>query len=65
MNATPSPFKDNPDGSREFVCSECDAPVLQAVSDGFDFPVCKVCRWFGERPQIPKEVRARYTWRVI
>jgi hypothetical protein len=20
-----------------------------------DFPVCLICRWFDERPQIPKE----------
>lgn len=52
-------FTDNLDGSREFTCSECGSRVLQAVSDGFDFPVCFECRWFEERPQIPAEVRER------
>lgn len=58
-----SPFKDNPDGSREFVCSDCGSSVLQAVNDGFDFPVCWLCRYFSEHPQIPAEVRDRITGR--
>lgn len=40
----------NADGSVQFTCSECGNDVFQAVDDGFDFPVCVECRWFGERP---------------
>lgn len=54
-----SPFQDNADGSREFDCTGCDMHVVQAVSDGFDFPVCCLCRWFDERPHIPAEVKGR------
>lgn len=43
-----------PDGSVEFTCTECKYDVYMAVDDGFDTPVCLTCRWFGERPQIPK-----------
>jgi len=31
--------------------------VFCAVDDGFEFPVCMECRWFGERPQIKRPVR--------
>ena len=56
---TVSPFQNNPDGSREFNCTSCGTRVVQCVSDGFDFPVCAICRWFDERPQIPLEVKLR------
>lgn len=42
-----SPFQNNADGSREFTCTSCGTHVIQCVSDGFDFPVCSICRWFG------------------
>jgi hypothetical protein len=60
MTIEPSPFKNNPDASREFTCTGCGFRVYQAVAD-FDFPVCVTCRWFDERPQIPAEVKARFT----
>lgn len=44
-----------PDGSVEFICSECESHVFCAVDDGFDFPICMECRWFGERPQVPRQ----------
>jgi hypothetical protein len=47
----------NADGSVEFVCTDCRMNVLCAVDDGFEFPVCMECRWFGERPQIKRPVR--------
>lgn len=55
------PFQNNPDGSREFTCTGCGHRVYQAFSDGFDFPVCVICRWFDHRPQIPAHVRDGYT----
>jgi hypothetical protein len=59
----PSPFQNNADGSREFTCTGCGCRVFQAVFD-FDFPVCVTCRWFDERPQIPKHVKDRFTGRM-
>jgi hypothetical protein len=44
----------NADGSVEFVCTDCGADVFCAVDDGFDFPVCFECRFFGERPQLQR-----------
>lgn len=51
------PFTENTDGSREFDCTGCGMHIIQAMSDGFDFPVCITCRWFDERPQIPASVK--------
>lgn len=48
----------NADGSVEFACMECGAYVFCAVDDGFELPVCKECRWFGERPQIKRPAGA-------
>lgn len=45
--------------AREFVCTSCGYNIWQAIDDEFDFPVCCVCRWLDERPQIPIEVRNR------
>lgn len=49
----------NADGSIEFCCAGCGQNVFMAVDDGFGFPACFECRWFGEHPQLQKpEVRA-------
>lgn len=53
-----SPFTDNADGSREFDCTDCGVHVFQVISDGFDFPVCHICRFIQERPQMPEEIKA-------
>jgi hypothetical protein len=47
------------DGSREFTCTDCGARVYQAIGAGFDYPVCMLCRWLGERPQIDAATQAR------
>jgi hypothetical protein len=47
----------NADGSVEFRCQGCGMDVFCAVDDGFEFPACMECRWFGERPQIPRATR--------
>ncbi len=44
----------NADGSVEFRCEGCGYYVFCSVDDGFDFPACLECRWFGERPQIKR-----------
>ena len=41
-----------PDGTVEFTCTDCGAHVFQALDDGYDEPVCAVCRWYGERPWL-------------
>lgn len=48
-----------PDGSVEFVCTECTVLTIMMVDDGFDFPVCATCRWLGERPWIDAATKAR------
>ncbi|MGY3393411.1 hypothetical protein ACVWW6_006002 [Bradyrhizobium sp. USDA 3311] len=53
-----SPFTDNADGTREFTCTDCGTLVIQVISDDFDFPVCHICRFIGERPQMPEWVKA-------
>ena len=52
------------DGSRELTCTDCGAHVQQAVDDGFAFPVCYVCRFLGEHPQIDEATKARLRGRV-
>ena len=47
----------NADGSVEFRCEGCGEQVFCAVDDGFEFPACLECRWFGERPQIARTAR--------
>jgi hypothetical protein len=42
----------NADGSVEFRCEGCGMDVFCAVDDGFEFPACMDCRWFGEHPQV-------------
>lgn len=42
----------NADGSVEFRCEGCGMDVFCAVDDGFEFPACLNCRWFGEHPHI-------------
>lgn len=54
MNVVPFP---NANGGFRFICTGCDAEVLTPIHDGF--PVCAVCRWLDERPQIPADVRDR------
>jgi hypothetical protein len=44
----------NADGSVEFTCSGCGMDVFCAVDDGFGFPVCVECRFFGEHPMVPR-----------
>jgi hypothetical protein len=44
----------NADGSVQFRCVGCDFYVVCSVDDGFDFPACVECRWFGERPHIKR-----------
>ena len=53
-----SPFRNLPGGGREFTCTSCGENVIELIP-AFDFPVCAICRWFDERPQIPKEVKKR------
>lgn len=48
-----------PDGHVEFDCTECKMHVMCAVDDGFDFPVCAMCRWLGERPWLDEAAKAR------
>lgn len=50
----PFPAKD---GGYVFECTSCHYTVHTAEHDGY--PVCLTCRWFDERPQIPREVRDR------
>lgn len=50
---SPSPEK----GGFVFTCTSCGFQVYTLIHDGF--PVCLTCRWFDERPQIPREVRER------
>lgn len=50
-----------PDGSVTFVCTECDCLTLLPVDDGFDFPVCYMCRWFDGRPWLTEHLRGRET----
>jgi hypothetical protein len=59
-----SAIQENADGSREFTCTSCGDRVIQMISDGYDFPVCSICRWFDERPQIPQEVKLRCLARI-
>jgi|GEM_PF-5392726 len=40
-------------GGFVFTCTGCDYTVHTSTYDGF--PVCMVCRWFDERPQIPRD----------
>jgi hypothetical protein len=54
---TTNPIQRNADGSIEFTCEGCGERVFCAVDDGFGFPACSECRWFGERPQIPRPRR--------
>lgn len=58
MTAQVSPFTNNPDGSREFVCTDCRIHVIEVVATDFDFPVCSICRFIGERPQLTDEAKA-------
>lgn len=53
-----SPFTNNADGSREFDCTDCGMHVVEIVGTDFDFPVCFICRYIGERPQMPEEAKA-------
>lgn len=46
----------NADGSIEFVCTGCGMNVFCAVDDGFEFPVCMECCFFGEHPQLKRPV---------
>lgn len=48
------PRQVNADGSVEFTCQGCGQDVFCAVDDGFEFPACMECRWFGERPNIKR-----------
>jgi len=43
-------------GSIEFTCQECGARIYQAIAV-FDYPICMICQWLNERPQIPQHVR--------
>lgn len=48
-----------PDGSRQFVCTECGWQICMAIDvdrDGVD--VCHTCRYIGEHPHLPPEVKA-------
>ncbi len=56
-DALPPVRQKNADGSIEFFCNDCGLHVFCAVDDGFEFPVCMECRWFGERPQIKRPLR--------
>jgi hypothetical protein len=47
----------NRNGGFVFTCTGCGFDIRTAVWDGF--PVCLTCRWFDERPQIPRKVRDR------
>lgn len=49
----------NADGSVEFRCEGCGQDVFCAVDDGFEFPACMECRWFGERQHIARPERGR------
>lgn len=49
----------NADGSIEFKCAGCGEQVFMAVDDGFGFPACTECRWFGAHAHTSKpEMRA-------
>jgi hypothetical protein len=48
----------NADGSIEFTCEGCGQRIFQCVDDGFAFPACMECRWFGERPQVVRRAPA-------
>jgi hypothetical protein len=52
--AAPSKRTVNADGSVEFRCEGCGVDVFCAVDDGFEFPACMECRFFGEHPQIQR-----------
>src|SRR5215831_8561313 len=40
-----------------FQCTSCGWEIHNLDWDGF--PVCLECRWFDERPHIPKDIRRR------
>ncbi|WP_354238637.1 hypothetical protein [Bradyrhizobium sp. LA2.1] len=44
----------NADGSIEFKCAGCGEQVFMAVDDGYGFPACFECRWFGEHPHLAR-----------
>jgi hypothetical protein len=46
-------------GQLEFVCTGCGAHVSKCVDDGFDYPVCHLCQWLENRPQIDAATVAR------
>jgi hypothetical protein len=54
VDQKPDAIQRNADGSIEFKCVGCGSQVLCAVDDGFGFPACAECRWFGERPHLPR-----------
>lgn len=68
MNAKPLPFSAdhvdlpkrqiNADGSVEFRCEGCGMDVFCAVDDGFEFPACMECRFYGERPRVQRPGRS-------
>lgn len=41
------------DGGHVFVCTSCGYTVYTAIRT-FDQDVCATCRWYDERPWIPK-----------
>lgn len=47
----------NADGGFVFNCKDCGCSVLTLIHDGV--PLCALCRWLDDRPQIPKEIRER------
>lgn len=53
----PGQVHHNPDGSIEFTCDGCESRVFCAVDDGFGFPVCMECRFYGERPHVARPLR--------
>jgi hypothetical protein len=53
------PRQVNADGSIEFTCQGCGYRVFMSVDDGFDFPACIECRFYGERPFIKREAPPR------